>query len=189
MIYFNRIKLELDRAGHSQGWLAEQIGKTPHTVSSFCRNESQPKLDDLYAIANALKISVTKLLIPNEYSLPPRLTVPKGPFEAQALNAIIYGMQKKDGTSSLGYFYYNNRNMLPEAVRTNILSEGMFYKLADILKHDDIVNVSNLGALSFTETGLFIATDFQENQRETTQHIGYEARWYEVMHHIYEKEY
>ena len=62
----NVVKEILDQTGRSQLWLAQQIGVSTNTISSFCRNETQPKIDILYKIANVLDIDIFKLLVPNK---------------------------------------------------------------------------------------------------------------------------
>ena len=184
--YLNRIKIELDKAGRSQLWLSQQIGLSTNTISSFCRNESQPKLDAIYQIAEVLKIDVIKLLVPNDYiSKIKRLTTPMGESEAKLLNALVWGMLKKNGTVTNGYFYYNNcRDHFPTNLASDILSEKMFNALAEILVHDGIARISNTGALEFTPRGLYLAYDFRDNAQESTKHIGYEARWNQFMHFL-----
>ncbi len=60
---FNKIQLILDRTGRRQNWLAKQLDISTNTLSNFCRNESQPKLDMLYEIAKILNVSVLELLV------------------------------------------------------------------------------------------------------------------------------
>jgi len=44
-------------------WLAETLEKNEATVSRWCTNESQPSLETLVKIANALKVDVKDLLV------------------------------------------------------------------------------------------------------------------------------
>lgn len=44
-------------------WLAETLGKNEATVSRWCTNETQPSLDTLWEIANALNVDIKELLI------------------------------------------------------------------------------------------------------------------------------
>lgn len=62
----NRIKEVLEEKGFKQIWLAEQLGKSYNMVNSYAQNRRQPSLEDLYRIAEILKISVKELLVENE---------------------------------------------------------------------------------------------------------------------------
>jgi len=62
----NRIKEVLEEKGIKQIWLSEQLGKSYNMVNSYAQNRRQPSLEDLYKIAEILKISVKELLIENE---------------------------------------------------------------------------------------------------------------------------
>lgn len=59
----NRIKGALADAGHTNIWLAERVGRDPVTVSKWCTNTSQPDLQTLAKIAEALQIDIRELLI------------------------------------------------------------------------------------------------------------------------------
>ena len=50
---------ETDKQGK---WLAQQLGKDPTTVSKWCTNTSQPALDMLVRIAQALDVDVKELI-------------------------------------------------------------------------------------------------------------------------------
>ncbi len=58
----NRIKQVLEEKGIKQTWLAEQLGKSYNMVNSYVQNRRQPSLEDLYRIANILKVDVRELL-------------------------------------------------------------------------------------------------------------------------------
>ena len=58
----NRIKVMLAEKKRTNKWLAEQLGKDPATVSKWCTNSSQPSLDKLSKIAEALKVDYTELV-------------------------------------------------------------------------------------------------------------------------------
>jgi len=58
----NRIKGALADAGKTNIWLAEQVGRDPVTVSKWCTNTSQPDLQTLAKIADALKVDMGDLL-------------------------------------------------------------------------------------------------------------------------------
>ena len=58
----NRIKVVLVEKGKTGKWLAEEIGKTPCTVSKWCSISIQPDLQTLDKIAKLLEIDVKYLL-------------------------------------------------------------------------------------------------------------------------------
>ena len=59
----NRIKQVLQEKGIKQIWLAEQLGKSYNMVNSYVQNRRQPSIEDLYKIAQILKIETKELLI------------------------------------------------------------------------------------------------------------------------------
>lgn len=62
----NRIKAALAETGHTNKWLAEQLGKDPVTVSKWCTNSSQPDLQTLTRISELLDINIRELLVSNK---------------------------------------------------------------------------------------------------------------------------
>ena len=58
----NRIKVVLVEKKRSNKWLAEQLQKDPCTISKWCTNKSQPGLETLIEISNALNVEVSELL-------------------------------------------------------------------------------------------------------------------------------
>lgn len=60
----NRIKVVLAEKKRTAKWLAEQIGRNPATVSKWCTNKTQPSMDALLDIANALEMNIQDLLLP-----------------------------------------------------------------------------------------------------------------------------
>ena len=68
MAHYNRIKGALADAGISNKQLAEGLGVTEPTVSTWCTNTKQPSLETLFLIADYLKVDVRELLVPNEKS-------------------------------------------------------------------------------------------------------------------------
>ena len=58
----NRIKVMLAEKKRTNKWLAEQLGVNAATVSKWCTNSSQPSLDMLGKIAEALKVDYTELI-------------------------------------------------------------------------------------------------------------------------------
>lgn len=61
----NRIKVVLVEKGKTGKWLADELGKTPCTISKWCQNNIQPDLQTLNSIANLLHIDVKELLVSN----------------------------------------------------------------------------------------------------------------------------
>lgn len=60
----NRIKVVLAERHRSNKWLAEQVGKDTSTVSKWCTNAAQPRLDTLKRIADVLEVDIRMLLNP-----------------------------------------------------------------------------------------------------------------------------
>ena len=58
----NRIKEVLETKGIKQTWLAEQLGKSYNMVNAYVQNRQQPRLEDLYRIAEILEVDVKELL-------------------------------------------------------------------------------------------------------------------------------
>lgn len=52
----NRLKVVLVERKKMGKWLAEQLGKDPSIVSKWCSNSSQPSLETLDKIAEALRV-------------------------------------------------------------------------------------------------------------------------------------
>lgn len=65
MANLNRIKLVLVEKNKTGKWLADELGKTPSTVSRWCQNSIQPDLRTLNGIANLLDVDVKDLLCSN----------------------------------------------------------------------------------------------------------------------------
>lgn len=61
---YNRIKAVLAEKSISNKELAEQIGVSEGTVSTWCRNFKQPKIETLFAIARYLQIEASELISP-----------------------------------------------------------------------------------------------------------------------------
>ena len=62
----NRLKIILAQKSKTNLWLAEQMGKNIATVSEWCTNTKQPKLENLYKIARILDVEVRKLIVPTK---------------------------------------------------------------------------------------------------------------------------
>ena len=60
---FNRIREVLDEKGISNKWLAEQLDVNPASVSKWCTNSSQPRVEMLFRIAKVLEVGVCELLV------------------------------------------------------------------------------------------------------------------------------
>ena len=61
----NRIQVVLAEQEKTNRWLAEQLGKTEHTISRWCHNKSQPSVAQLNEIANVLNVDVRTLMNSN----------------------------------------------------------------------------------------------------------------------------
>jgi len=59
---FNRIKAVLAEKGVSNKKLAEMIGVSEGTVSTWTRNYKQPRVENLFEIAKVLKVEPAVLL-------------------------------------------------------------------------------------------------------------------------------
>lgn len=62
----NRLRVVLAEQDKTNRWLAEQLGKTEHTISRWCHNKSQPSVAQLNEIAQVLDVDVKDLLISNK---------------------------------------------------------------------------------------------------------------------------
>ena len=60
----NRLKVVLAEKKRTNKWLAEQLGKDPGTVSTWCTNTMQPNLETLVEIAKVLEVDTKDLLWP-----------------------------------------------------------------------------------------------------------------------------
>ena len=63
---YNRIKAVLAEQNKTSTWLAREINKNPNTISKWCRNEMQPRIENLFQVAKALDIDVRQLLVSNK---------------------------------------------------------------------------------------------------------------------------
>ena len=62
---FNRIKIALIEKNKTEKWLAEQLGKSPCTISKWCKNTTQPDLKTLNRVADSLGVDVKELIVSN----------------------------------------------------------------------------------------------------------------------------
>ena len=61
----NRLRVVLAEQEKTNRWLAEQLGKTEHTISRWCHNKSQPSVAQLNEIAQVLNVDVRSLITTN----------------------------------------------------------------------------------------------------------------------------
>ena len=62
MANLNRIKVVLVENNKTGKWLANELDKSPGTVSKWCQNSIQPDLNTLDKIAKLLNVDVKELL-------------------------------------------------------------------------------------------------------------------------------
>ena len=62
----NRIKVILVEKGKTGKWLADELGKTPCTVSKWCSNSIQPDLNTTDKIATILNVDRRTLIEPSK---------------------------------------------------------------------------------------------------------------------------
>lgn len=60
---YNRIKAVLAERNRTNNWLADQLEMNRTTISKWCRNEMQPRVETLFQIAAVLEVDVRELLI------------------------------------------------------------------------------------------------------------------------------
>jgi len=63
---YNRIKAVLAEKGKTNNWLAEELDKNTNTISKWCRNDMQPRIENLFQVAKALDVDVRELLVSNK---------------------------------------------------------------------------------------------------------------------------
>ena len=64
MSNINRLKVVLVEQNKTGKWLAEQLGKSPITISKWCQNTIQPDLNTIDKIAKLLNVDKRDLLTP-----------------------------------------------------------------------------------------------------------------------------
>ena len=67
MAKLNRIRVVLAERDLNNKWLSDKLGKDPATVSKWVTNTTQPSLEALIAIANALEVPVQELVRQEEF--------------------------------------------------------------------------------------------------------------------------
>jgi transcriptional regulator with XRE-family HTH domain len=60
---YNRIKAVLAEKGKTNNWLSEEIGLNTNTISKWCRNDMQPRIENLFQVAKVLDVDVRELLV------------------------------------------------------------------------------------------------------------------------------
>ena len=68
MAKLNRIRIVLAEHDLNNKWLADKLGKDQATISKWVTNTTQPSLEALIAIANALEVPVQKLVRQEEFN-------------------------------------------------------------------------------------------------------------------------
>ena len=68
MAKLNRIRVVLAERDLNNKWLSDKLGKDPATVSKWVTNTTQPSLETLIAIANALEVPVQELVRQEEFN-------------------------------------------------------------------------------------------------------------------------
>lgn len=63
---YNRIKAVLAEKGKTNNWLADQLEMNRTTVSKWCRNDMQPRVETLFQIAKVLDVNVRSLLVSSD---------------------------------------------------------------------------------------------------------------------------
>ena len=64
----NRIKIVWVENKRTAKWLADELGKDPATVSTWRTNSSQPSLETLVQVAEALDVDVRSLVVQTKNS-------------------------------------------------------------------------------------------------------------------------
>ena len=64
----NRIRIVLAERYLNNKWLADKLGKDQATISKWVTNTTQPSLEALIAIANALEVPVQELVRQEEFN-------------------------------------------------------------------------------------------------------------------------
>ncbi|MEL7222391.1 MAG: helix-turn-helix transcriptional regulator [Bacteroidota bacterium] len=62
---YNRIKAVLAEKRKTSKWLAAELDMNTTSISKWCRNDMQPRVETLFQIANALDVDVRELLVSN----------------------------------------------------------------------------------------------------------------------------
>lgn len=164
-IHKNNIQFHLKKLHRSQLWLSRELGITTNTLSVFCTNKRQPKLDILYKIADALNIDILHLISPNNYSgrivLPLTKTISNA--ETKRLNEIIKAMFKKKSILDSAPFLYPADKVKNLAV-SHCDENKVFDYLISILIQDNIIEIVEKG-LAFTARGALLMANFKQEDK------------------------
>ena len=60
---YNRVKAVLAEKSKTNNWLADKLQMNRTTVSKWCRNEMQPRVETLFQVADVLDVDVRELLV------------------------------------------------------------------------------------------------------------------------------
>ncbi|WP_299108263.1 helix-turn-helix transcriptional regulator [uncultured Tenacibaculum sp.] len=60
---YNRIKAVLAEKGKTNNWLADEMDMNKNTISKWCRNDMQPRIENLFQVAKLLEVDVRELLV------------------------------------------------------------------------------------------------------------------------------
>ena len=60
---YNRIKAVLAEKNRTNNWLADKLEMNRTTISKWCRNEMQPRIETLFQIASVMEVDVRELLV------------------------------------------------------------------------------------------------------------------------------
>lgn len=66
MAKVNRLKVVLVEKEKTSKWLAETLGKDPATVSKWCTNTTQPRIETFLEIARLLEVDIKDLLVESD---------------------------------------------------------------------------------------------------------------------------
>ncbi len=62
-VVYNRVKAVLAEKSKTNNWLADKLQMNRTTVSKWCRNEMQPRVETLFQVADVLDVDVRELLV------------------------------------------------------------------------------------------------------------------------------
>ncbi len=67
---YNRIKAVLAEQDKTNKWLANEVGMNSNTISKWCRNDMQPRIENLFQVAKVLDVDVRELLVSSKNNVP-----------------------------------------------------------------------------------------------------------------------
>ena len=92
MAKLNRIRVVLAEHDLNNKWLADKLGKDQATISKWVTNTTQPSLEALIAIANALEVPVQELVRQEEFNQEKQVEMTN---EARAESKLVLAMPCK----------------------------------------------------------------------------------------------